>query len=791
MCFCGYTITQTVNAATTTVYNQPRGLGTSTTISGLTAGLSYTFTLSIVNLAGSTAGTPVTVITVVTAPSTPATPTVTDRTTESIAVSWTAPSSNGGSAITSYTLQQATATGSFSTVFTGNALSFNSTGLTHNTTYRYQVAATNGASLTSSFSSIVTATTVAIIPPTVPGAPTDPQSTTGAVTWMLITWSASTSGGTPILSYTLQVDDGNNGPLNSVYTGATASFNLTNLQAATTYRVRVQATNAIGSSAFSGIASLTTLAPGASVPGAPGNPYVITSTATSILVSWAASAEQGASVTEYLAEIAQPNNATFVVFYSGVVRNATATGLQPLTQYSFRVRANSFIGFGPYSNIRTANTTAAAVTPTNTNVTIPAMAATFSAAQYTNTLTLQSGPAPVSVYWNILADNLTLEVAMTSAQTTGWLGFGLSLSGQMIPNGDFIIGSVGSGLITDYFCTDTRVLGCPSGMCIDILQGGTEDVLSPSWNVSATGGIVMRFRRLLNTGDIRDVVIGNGQVYMLWAAGSSSFVSYHALQRGVMSVNFVAGASSSSIPIDIYKTLIISHGALMTTAWLFLAIIGTFVARFLKRFSWWFPLHIALQISAAVLALIAVVLAAIRSTNPFTNATTTVAVVHAWLGASVLLLGALLQPVLGFVIDKLFDKDRKQVPLHDKLHWWIGRLSIAAAVANVFLGLVYYGAHYALLIATGGVLAVYIVAWLCCARDTPGHQKVKPQSESSAGDIPMKQLSPMADRSLSATEQQQHYRGSLTDLAAPHDSQVRQGHASRAPRRQSEMHLIR
>jgi len=83
--------------------------------------------------------------------------------TNSVSLSWTAPSFNGGTPITSYTITRG---GVFLTNTAGNVTSFNDTGLSFATAYSYTVLATNvvGSSSTAS----VSTTTLA----GVPGTPT-------------------------------------------------------------------------------------------------------------------------------------------------------------------------------------------------------------------------------------------------------------------------------------------------------------------------------------------------------------------------------------------------------------------------------------------------------------------------------------------------------------------------------------------------------------------------------------------------------------------------------------------
>jgi predicted phage tail protein len=95
------------------------------------------------NLAGDSAtGTVGFVTTLPTFPGAPSSPSASSMTDISIDLAWI-PSSNGGSPITNYTLQQSSDDIHFTTIFTGTATSFNATGLTSGSTYYFQVYATN------------------------------------------------------------------------------------------------------------------------------------------------------------------------------------------------------------------------------------------------------------------------------------------------------------------------------------------------------------------------------------------------------------------------------------------------------------------------------------------------------------------------------------------------------------------------------------------------------------------------------------------------------------------------
>ncbi len=235
---------------------------TSYVLRGLTNGTSYRVRVIAVNAAGrGTATTSATVKprTVSSAPrSVSAKPG--NRT---IVVRWSAPAASGGADRTRYIVQYSANGGAWRTAssnVSARATSYTIRHLANGTTYRVRVIAVNAAGKSPASS------TKSAKPRTKPSAPRVP-SATASTTSVTIRWATpSSNGGASITSYRIQ--EYSYGSWYTVRTvgGSSRSATVSGLEGATSYRYRVVAVNAAGSTASSSI-RFTTKRPSGCHPG--------------------------------------------------------------------------------------------------------------------------------------------------------------------------------------------------------------------------------------------------------------------------------------------------------------------------------------------------------------------------------------------------------------------------------------------------------------------------------------------------------------------------------------------
>ena len=383
------------------------GAVTQATVAGLTNGTAYTFRVAAINVVGtgpqSTDSNAVTPRTVPDAPtSASATPGGGQAT-----VSWNAPASNGGSAITGYAVTQYVSGVAQGTSNVGVVTQATISGLTNGTTYIFRVAAKNvaGAGAQSGNSNAVTPRAAPDAPGNVSAAPGAAQAT--------VSWSTPVSDGSSAITgydvtrYLAGVADG------TTSVGVVTQTVVNGLTNGTAYTFRVAAKNAIGTGAQStGSIAVTPR----TAPDAPTNVSATASGAGLATVSWSAPAFNGGSVitgydvTSYLAGVAKGKITV------GAVTQAAFAGLTNGMSYTFRVAAKNVAGTGAQS------TDSNSVTPTVPRFTLTVATSGAGAG------TVTSGGGAINCGTSCAGDfdagsSVTLTASASSGSTfAGWSG---------------------------------------------------------------------------------------------------------------------------------------------------------------------------------------------------------------------------------------------------------------------------------------------------------------------------------------------------------------------------------
>lgn len=261
-----------------------------------------------------------------------------------MSVSWSAPASNGGAAITDYVVQYSTSSGgSYSTFSDGTSTSTSATvtGLSNNTPYYFKVAAVNSAG-TSSYSTVSASVTPRSIPPEVSSVTVGDGSLTFA-------WNAVSHGGDVYRMYW-----GTDPTFATGYTytstGST-SYTISSLTNGTTYYFRVAGWN---NSVTPQVATTDWSANSSGVPGKPSAPLSlsVSSGRNGMSVSWSApSSNGGSALTDYLVQYTTTSGGSYSTYADGTstATSATITGLTAGSTYYVRVAAVNAITTGTYT----------------------------------------------------------------------------------------------------------------------------------------------------------------------------------------------------------------------------------------------------------------------------------------------------------------------------------------------------------------------------------------------------------------------------------------------------------
>ena len=306
------------------VWTDAGGGDTEHVFSGLSANTSYTLQARAKNGSGATAAVSATAVK--TLPAAPTSPTTSAISASSITLSWTA---SAGGADT----YEVSTDGSVWTDAGGGDTEHVFSGLSANTSYTLQARAKNASGATAA----VSATAVK----TLPAAPSSPTTSAISASSITLSWTASAGGAD---TYEVSTDgsvwaDAGGGDTEHVFSGLSAN---------TSYTLQVRAKNASGATAAVSATAVKTL------PAAPSSPTTSAISASSITLSWTASA--GGADTY---EVSKDGGNTWVDAGGGDLSH-TFENLDPNTAYSLQARAKNGSGVSAATSAIAATTLAPA-----------------------------------------------------------------------------------------------------------------------------------------------------------------------------------------------------------------------------------------------------------------------------------------------------------------------------------------------------------------------------------------------------------------------------------------------
>ena len=517
---------------------------TSCAFSGLTDGDTYTFTVSSTNAFGTSATSAASNAVLVGAPGAPTNVTAVGAQNNQSAVSWLPPGNVGSSSPTYYTV---TATDTTNSAHGGETCTYTVsppetdtctvTGLTNGDTYSFSVTATNGTGTGPA------ATSNAVVPSSVPGAPTGVTGTSGN-TSVSVAFTAPANNGSAITGYTVQATDTTNpsSPTNGATANGTASpISVTGLTNGDAYTFTVTATNGDGNGPTSAASAAVT--PG-TTPSAP-TALIATpdgTTATTADLSWTAPTSNGGfPITSYTVNRASGGSGTKTCTATAPATSCNVTGLTAKTTYTFTVTATNAKGTSAASAASNSITAGVPTAPT-------AVTATGGNAQATVSWTASKSPAGVIS---------SSKVTSSGGQTCTVTGTGTSCVVTGLTNGTaytFTVTSTNTdgtspASAASNSVTPVAVPGAPTG--VSATAGDTQATVSftaPSNNGSPITGYTVTAADSTTPANGGQSAIGSGSPITLTGLTNGDSYTFTVTATNGVGTGSASAASNAVTP---------------------------------------------------------------------------------------------------------------------------------------------------------------------------------------------------------------------------------------------------
>jgi predicted RNA-binding protein with TRAM domain len=327
--------------------------GLTCTVTGLTNGTSYTFSVKAANARGdSVASASSTAVIPVTTPSAP-TSLVATAGDAAATITFAAPSSTGGASITNYKYStdgvnwKLLSPVQAASPVTISEQSNSTARLVNGTVYQIKLRAVNSAGdgLESDAVSVTP-----VFSATTPGAPTNVVAIAGNASASIEFTAPSSTGGADITNYKYSTDGGIS--FTALVPASTSTpIVITGLVNGTTYQVKLRAVNSVGDGTASSTVSVTpTVGVVLAVPGAPTNVVATTGNASASVAFTAPSSTGGAPILEYIVRAVPTTSGQTKTCSTTTTLRCELTGLTNNVEYTVVVVARNSVGESANSN---------------------------------------------------------------------------------------------------------------------------------------------------------------------------------------------------------------------------------------------------------------------------------------------------------------------------------------------------------------------------------------------------------------------------------------------------------